>query len=91
MPLIFCHDDDSFVVVASKGGAPTHPAWYLNLVSDPHVEVQVKGDRFRAVARTAEGDERARLWKLATVAWPNYDEYTKRTDRVIPVVQLVRS
>jgi deazaflavin-dependent oxidoreductase (nitroreductase family) len=57
-------------------------------VSNPTVEVQVKGDQFTATARTAEGDERTKLWKLMTVKWPNYDEYTKRTDRVIPVVVL---
>jgi deazaflavin-dependent oxidoreductase (nitroreductase family) len=89
-PLIFSHYGDSYVVVASQGGAPTHPSWYLNLVSHPSVEVQVKGDRFTATARTAEGDERTKLWKLSTVTWPNYDEYTKRTDRVIPVVVLDR-
>jgi deazaflavin-dependent oxidoreductase (nitroreductase family) len=89
-PLIFSHHGDSYVVVASQGGAPTHPSWYLNLVSHPSVEVQVKGDRFSATARTAEGEERTKLWKLSTVTWPNYDEYTKRTDRVIPVVVLDR-
>ena len=57
----------------------------------PHIEVQVKGDRFTATARTAEGEERTKLWKLSTVTWPNYDEYTKRTDRVIPVVVLDRA
>lgn len=88
LPLIFSHYEDAFVVVASHGGAPTHPSWYLNLVRNPTVEVQVKGDRFTATARTAEGDERTKLWKLSTVTWPNYDEYTKRTDRVIPVVVL---
>jgi deazaflavin-dependent oxidoreductase (nitroreductase family) len=89
-PLIFSHYGNSYVVVASQGGAPTHPSWYLNLVSHPSVEVQVKGDRFTATARTAEGDERTKLWKLSTVTWPNYDVYTKRTDRVIPVVVLDR-
>ena len=89
-PLIFSYYDDSYVVVASQGGAPTHPNWYLNLVSNPTIEVQVKGDRFSATARTAEGEERTKLWKLSTVTWPNYDEYTTRTDRVIPVVVLER-
>jgi deazaflavin-dependent oxidoreductase (nitroreductase family) len=88
--LIFSPSEDSFVVVASQGGAPTHPNWYLNLVAQPEVEVQVKGDRFAARARTAEGEERTKLWKLMTVNWPNYDEYTRRTDRVIPVVVLDR-
>jgi deazaflavin-dependent oxidoreductase (nitroreductase family) len=78
------------VVVASYAGAPRHPDWYLNLVAEPTLEVQVKADRFNAVARTAEGVERQRLWKVMTDTWPNYDEYTTRTDRFIPVVVLDR-
>jgi len=88
--LICGFDGDSCVVVASKGGAPTHPNWYLNLVADPDVGVQVRGDRFRAVARTAEGAERDRLWSLMTDVWPNYDQYRERTTRTIPVVVLER-
>jgi deazaflavin-dependent oxidoreductase (nitroreductase family) len=89
--LICGFDGGDCVVVASQGGAPTHPNWYLNLVADPQVEVQVKGDRFPAVARTAEDGERDRLWRLMTDIWPNYDEYTKRTSRLIPVVVLERT
>jgi deazaflavin-dependent oxidoreductase (nitroreductase family) len=89
-PLIFGRDGDDHVVVASKGGAPAHPAWYRNLVDHPEVEVQVKGERFRARARTAEGEERARLWKLMTGIWPAYDQYQQRTGRRIPVVVLER-
>jgi deazaflavin-dependent oxidoreductase (nitroreductase family) len=88
--LICGFDGDDCVVVASQGGMPTHPNWYHNLVAEPNVGVQVRADRFRAVARTAEGAERERLWKLMTGIWPNYDEYTKRTTRVIPVVVLER-
>lgn len=80
--------DDAYVLIASQGGAPTHPNWYHNLLAHPDCEVQVKGDVIPVRARTAEGAERAELWKLACVQWPNYDEYTKRTDRVIPVVVL---
>jgi deazaflavin-dependent oxidoreductase (nitroreductase family) len=87
-PLIFGRDGDDCVVVASKGGAPAHPAWYRNLVDHPEVEVQVKGERFRARARTADGEERARLWRLMTGIWPAYDQYQQRTDRRIPVVVL---
>jgi deazaflavin-dependent oxidoreductase (nitroreductase family) len=90
LPLIMAPFGESYVVIASHGGAPTNPNWYGNLVNNPTVQVQVKGDQFTATARTAEGDERAKLWKLMTVKWPNYDEYTKRTDRVIPVVVLDR-
>ena len=91
LPLIFAASGRSCGVVASNGGAPTHPAWFLNIQADPHVEVQVKGDRFSATARTATGEEREALWQLMTVDWPNYNEYTKRTDRLIPVVVLDRS
>jgi deazaflavin-dependent oxidoreductase (nitroreductase family) len=90
-PLIYGTDADVYVVVASKGGAPTHPGWYLNLQADPRVDVQVKAERFVAMARTAEGAERDRLWRLMTGVWPNYDEYTRRTDRRIPVVVLERN
>jgi deazaflavin-dependent oxidoreductase (nitroreductase family) len=90
LPLIYAFSGDSCVVIASAGGAPSHPAWYLNVEADPHVEVQVMADRFSAVARTAVEDEREALWKLMTVNWPNYDDYTRRTDRVIPVVVLER-
>jgi deazaflavin-dependent oxidoreductase (nitroreductase family) len=88
--LICGFDGDDCIVVASQGGLPTHPNWYHNLSANPNVTVQLKGDRFPAVARTAEGAERERLWKVMTAVWPNYDEYVKRTTRVIPVVVLAR-
>ena len=90
VPLIFAADGERCIVVASKGGAPDHPQWYKNVAANPTVEVQVKGDRFTATARAVEGDERERCWALATAGWPNYDEYVKRTTRVIPVVVLER-
>jgi deazaflavin-dependent oxidoreductase (nitroreductase family) len=90
-PLIYGSDGDAYVVIASYGGAPQHPAWYLDLQADPRAGVQVKADRFAATARTAEGAERDRLWRLMTGLWPNYDQYTQRTDRRIPVVVLERS
>ena len=89
--MIYGTDGDAFVVIASQGGAPTHPNWYLNLQADPHVEVQVGADRFAAVARDAEDDERDRLWALMTSIWPNFDVYQSRTDRRIPVVVLERA
>lgn len=89
-PLIYGMDGDNPVIVASKGGTPEHPGWYLNLVKSPEVGVQIKGDKFRARARTAEGDERERLWKTMTAIWPHYDEYQEKTDRVIPIVVLER-
>jgi deazaflavin-dependent oxidoreductase (nitroreductase family) len=89
-PLIYENAGDAFVVVASKGGADEHPGWYRNLLADPEVEVQVLGDVFRATARTTAGAERERLWRLAALQWPPYDEYQTRTDREIPVVVLDR-
>jgi deazaflavin-dependent oxidoreductase (nitroreductase family) len=62
MPLIFGEFDEEYVVVASKGGAPAHPSWYLNLQANPEVRVQIKGDKFTAHARTAKATERAALW-----------------------------
>jgi deazaflavin-dependent oxidoreductase (nitroreductase family) len=90
-PLIFAEDDGRYVVVASRGGAKQHPGWYLNLSADPDVHVQVKADRFPARARTAEGDERERLWKRMVEIWPAYDDYRQKTDREIPVVVLERA
>jgi deazaflavin-dependent oxidoreductase (nitroreductase family) len=89
-PLIFGRDGDNYVIVASQGGRPQHPDWYLNLVETPEVGVQVKADRFRAHARTAEGDEHERLWLLMNEIWPHYDEYQTKTTRHIPVVVLER-
>jgi deazaflavin-dependent oxidoreductase (nitroreductase family) len=89
-PLIYDLDGDNPVIVASKGGAPEDPGWYRNLKKHPEVGVQVKGDHFRARARTAEGEERDRLWSQMNRMWPHYDEYRQRTDREIPVVVLER-
>jgi deazaflavin-dependent oxidoreductase (nitroreductase family) len=89
-PLIFGEDGGNYVIVASQGGTPQHPDWYLNLEAQPEVGVQVKADKFRARARTAEGDERERLWTQLNRIWPHYDEYQTKTDRVIPVVVLER-
>jgi deazaflavin-dependent oxidoreductase (nitroreductase family) len=87
-PLIYQRDGDRYVLVASQGGAPAHPGWYLNLREDPEVDVQVRGDRFTARASTATGEERARLWRLMNETWPAYDNYQERTEREIPVVVL---
>lgn len=90
-PLIYARDGDSFVVVASKGGADEPPAWYVNLSADPEVEVQVMGDRFKARARTATAEEKPRLWQLMVGEWPSYDDYQQKTEREIPIVVLERS
>ena len=89
-PLIYGLDGDTPVIVASQGGAPDHPGWFKNLAKTPEVGVQIKGDRFRARARVAEGEERERLWELMNEIWPHYDEYATRTERTIPVVVLER-
>jgi deazaflavin-dependent oxidoreductase (nitroreductase family) len=90
-PLIHRTDgNDCWVVVASKGGAPDHPDWYKNLEANPEVSIQVKGERIPVRARTAQGDERQRLWKLMTDVWPPYDDYQEKTEREIPVVVLER-
>ncbi len=89
-PLIYAEDDGRYVIVASKGGAPEHPGWYENLQKTPEVELQVEDDVFRARARTAEGEERERLWAKANEVWPHYAEYAQKTDREIPVVVLER-
>ena len=90
-PLIYAQDGDRYVIVASKGGAPEHPGWYENLEKTPEVELQVLDEVFPARARTAEGEERERLWAKANEVWPHYAEYQQKTDREIPVVVLERT
>jgi deazaflavin-dependent oxidoreductase (nitroreductase family) len=89
-PLIYGTSGDDYLVVASKGGADEPPAWYLNLKAEPEVEVQVKGDVFKARARDASPDEQPEMWKTMVAEWPDYDEYQTKTDRPIPVVVLER-
>ena len=87
-PLYYGKTGDSYIIVASKGGAPEHPGWYKNLVANPDVEVQVGTRKFKARARTTSGAERARLWQEALKFWPPYAAYQKKTEREIPVVVL---
>lgn len=88
--LIYGRDGDDYLVVASQGGAPRHPAWYLNLLADPRAEVQVGAERFTARARIATPEEKPRMWETMAKIWPAYDDYQARTDREIPVVVLER-
>jgi deazaflavin-dependent oxidoreductase (nitroreductase family) len=88
--LIFRPHGDDYLVVASKGGTDAPPAWFVNLQADPNVEVQIKGDRFKATARVATAQEKPQMWAEMTEVWPDYDEYQKKTDREIPVVVLER-
>ncbi|HEU4973952.1 MAG TPA: nitroreductase family deazaflavin-dependent oxidoreductase [Baekduia sp.] len=89
-PLIYGEHEGDVLVVASKGGDPEPPAWYLNLEADPEVEVQVWGERFAAHARTATPEEKPELWRIMVGHWPAYEEYQEKTDRDIPVVVLER-
>ena len=87
-PLFYGELGNSYIIVASKGGAPDHPGWYKNLVANPEVEVQVGTKKLKAKARTVTGEERTRLWQEALKFWPPYADYEKKTERQIPVVVL---
>jgi proline iminopeptidase len=87
-PLFYGEDNGRYIIVASKGGAPEHPGWYKNIMSNPDVEVQVGTKKLRAKAVTISGAERARLWEKALKFWPPYADYAKKTDREIPVLLL---
>jgi deazaflavin-dependent oxidoreductase (nitroreductase family) len=90
-PLMRVEHDGDYVVVASKGGAPKHPVWYFNLKADPRVEIQDGPDKSDRVARELSGDERAQWWERAVEAYPDYAEYQKKTDRLIPLFVLERT
>lgn len=90
-PMMFHPDGDRLLVIASNIGAPRHPDWYLNLAANPRVTVEVGDERYDAVASTAEGDERERLWSMLKQQYPFFAEHERMTDREIPVVMLSRS
>jgi deazaflavin-dependent oxidoreductase (nitroreductase family) len=87
-PLMRVTDGEKYAVVASLGGAPEHPVWYLNLLADPVVTLQDKSVRKRYRAHTASGDEREQWWARAAAVWPDYNKYQTKTDREIPIVVL---
>jgi deazaflavin-dependent oxidoreductase (nitroreductase family) len=89
-PLVYSRDGDRYVIVASKGGAPTNPAWYHNLVANPEVTVEVGTETFRARASEVSGPERDRLYAQHAVGFPGFLDYQKKTERVIPVFVLER-
>ncbi len=89
-PLLTLREGDDWLIVASFYGAPGHPAWYRNLQAKPDCEVRVGRERFPARARTANPEERARLWTKLVAHYPGYADYQARTDREIPVVVLSR-
>lgn len=88
VPVMRVEHDGVYAAVASRGGAPTHPVWYWNLVANPHIEVQDGTLKREATAREVHGDEKALWWERAVAAYPDYADYQKRTEREIPVFVL---
>ena len=89
MPLIYGTHGDSYVIIASKGGMPNHPIWYLNLEANPECRLQIAAKQVTARARTVTGPEREEIWQAMAKLYPPYDDYQKNAgDRVIPVVVL---
>ncbi len=86
--LIYGRDGNDYVVMASYAGSPTHPDWYLNLVADPEVVIQMGEDVTAGTARTVADEDRDRVWKIMTAIWPDYDEYSAKTNRKIPLVAI---
>lgn len=89
-PLVYQADGDNVVIFASKGGAPTHPHWYLNLLANPRTTIEVGADTIDVQARVAEGTERERLWSKQKQVMPGFAEYEAKTTREIPVIVLER-
>jgi deazaflavin-dependent oxidoreductase (nitroreductase family) len=89
-PLAYLADGDRFVIFATKGGSPTNPDWFHNLVAHPDATIEVGTDTIDVVAQVAEGDERERLWKEQVSRNPAFGEYESKTSRVIPVIVLRR-
>ena len=89
-PVVYSRDGDRYVIGGSKGGSASHPGWYFNLVADPVVTVEVGGESFEARATVAEGAERDRLFGVHAAANPNFDDYQRRTTRVLPMIVLER-
>lgn len=89
-PLLYGEDGENFIIVGSKGGSDSHPAWYHNLIANPEVDLQVGVETFRAKATLAAGAERDRLWKRMSEVYPPYIDYQARTARQIPLFSLSR-
>jgi deazaflavin-dependent oxidoreductase (nitroreductase family) len=87
-PMMFHRDGDRLLVIASNIGAPRHPDWYLNLVADPHVTVEVGDTTYGTVATPLEGEERTRVWTVLKQTYPFFADHEAKTERVIPVVAL---
>ena len=89
-PVVYMENGDDFVIIASKGGAPTHPDWYHNLVANPEVSVEVGVEKFPVRATVAEEPERTELYQKMATRYPFFAEYQRKTERIIPVVTLER-
>ena len=89
-PLVYGRDDDDYVIIASKGGAPTHPDWYHNLVTNPQVTVEVGIEKFQAQASVVAEPKRTALYDQMASRYAFFDEYRRKAGRVIPVIQLSR-
>jgi len=89
LPLLYLKTDRGYALVASYGGSDTHPSWYLNLRDDPEVEIQVGAKRMKATAETVPAERRRELWAKLVKIYPGYDTYQGRTEREIPVVEIV--
>ena len=89
-PLIYRDFGPDYLIVASKGGAPTPPEWFLNLEANPELGVQIKGETFQARARVATAEEKPAMWAHMLEVWPDYATYQTKTDREIPIVVLER-
>jgi deazaflavin-dependent oxidoreductase (nitroreductase family) len=87
-PVAYTRTGESYVIIASKGGAPTHPAWFHNLLANPEVKVEVLGETIRVRARVAEGEEHQRLYDAQAAVMPGFADYQRKTTRKIPVVVL---
>jgi len=89
-PLAYLPGEDCLYVFASKGGSPAHPDWYLNLMADSHVTVEVGTDSYEATAETITGSDRDRIYAKQVELHPNFGDYERKAARVIPVVALSR-
>ena len=87
-PLLYVVDGGDFVIIASKGGTPSHPAWYLNLKANPDATVEVADRELQVSAEEVDGEEKVRLWRKMAEMYPTYDDYQKKTKREIPLLVL---
>jgi deazaflavin-dependent oxidoreductase (nitroreductase family) len=87
-PLLYAMDGEDFVIIASKGGASAHPAWYLNLMANPEATVEIEDREVRIRAEEADSEEKSRLWQKMVEMYPAYDAYQEKTEREIPLLVL---